>query len=116
MVDHRRTLGGSGRVSRVMYSNRRKLLWSMYQEHDLQLPSTFFHVQGHRRILRYTAAKNHQVNLTLQACTAATGHWLTHSSVGFCIASVVHSYANSSHFLSAVDNKCINPLELFREQ
>ena len=29
---------------------------------------------------------------------------------------VVDAHANSSHFLDAIDIKCINPFELFREQ
>ena len=39
---------------------------------------------------------------------------VTHSSVELRIANVTDAQANSSHFLGAIDIKCINPLELFR--
>ena len=39
-----------------------------------------------------------------------------HSSVELCISNVADAHANSFHFLGTIHIKCINPLELFREQ
>ena len=42
-------------VTSVMYSNRQKLLWSQYQEHDLLLPSMGFQAHGCRWFFRSMA-------------------------------------------------------------
>ena len=57
-------------VTGVTYSNRRKLLWSIYHEPDLLLPSTGFQLYGRRRVFRCTA-----INDGLLYTTATVNHW-----------------------------------------
>ena len=55
MVDHRRTLGESGRGYPCYVLKLPKIALVEYHEHGPLLPSTGFQVHGHRRVFRCMA-------------------------------------------------------------
>ena len=104
MVDHRRTLGKSGRGCLCYALKPPKIALVVGSGTQSSAAVDGFNVfSGATRPkkIRHSAP-------------------VTHSSVRFCITSVVYAYASTSvvdaHFLGAIDIKCINPLKLFREQ